>query len=60
MILQLDGEPLGEELSFLLIHVDVVFPILCEVAELAHVLIDSMVPLLQVSASLQRMRPADK
>jgi hypothetical protein len=37
-----------EELSLLIVHINVVCPILCEVVKLAAVLIDGVVPLLQV------------
>jgi hypothetical protein len=43
MILQLYVEPLVEELRLLLIRVNVVCPILCEVFEVLAVLIDGMV-----------------
>jgi hypothetical protein len=48
MILQLDGEPLVEELGFLLDRVDVVCPILGEAVELVVVVLHGVVPLLQV------------
>jgi hypothetical protein len=48
MILQLDSEPLAEELRFLLIRVDVMSPVLGEADELAAVVVHRVVPLLQV------------
>jgi hypothetical protein len=49
MILQLDNEPLTEELNLLLDCIDVVCPIfLSDAIELAAVVIDGVVPLLQV------------
>jgi hypothetical protein len=53
MILQLDSEPLVEELGFLLIHVDVMCPILGEAIQLATVVIHGVVPLFQVEELLQ-------
>jgi hypothetical protein len=52
MILQLDLEPLVEELGLLLLRVNVVCPVLCEVVELAVVLIDGVVPLLHIVGTL--------
>jgi hypothetical protein len=48
MILQLDSEPLAEELRFLLIRVDVMSPVLGEANELAAIVVLRVVPLLQV------------
>jgi hypothetical protein len=42
-----------EELGLLVVHVDMMCPILCEVVELLAVLIDFVVPLLQVEELLQ-------
>jgi hypothetical protein len=52
MILDLDGEPLVEELDFLLIHVAVVSLVLGEVVELTVVVVHGVVPLLQVEELL--------
>jgi hypothetical protein len=48
MILQLDREPIAEEVGFLLICVDMVGPVLGEGVELAYVVVHGVVPLLQV------------
>jgi hypothetical protein len=48
MILQLDSEPLAEELGFLLVHVDMMSPVLGEAIELVIVVVHGVVPLLQV------------
>jgi hypothetical protein len=53
MILQLYGELLMEELSLLLVHVNVVCSVLHEVVELLAVLMDGVVPLSQVEELYQ-------
>jgi hypothetical protein len=44
----LDREPLAEELSLLILCINVVCPVLGEVVELVEVVVDEVVPLLQV------------
>jgi hypothetical protein len=53
LILQLDVEPFAEELNLLLIRVNVVCPILHEFVELVAVVVDSVVPLLQIEELCQ-------
>jgi hypothetical protein len=53
VILQLYGEPLAEELDLLLISINVVCLVLCEVVELLAVLVDGAVPLSQVEELCQ-------
>jgi hypothetical protein len=48
MILQLNSEPLAKELSLLCISINMVILILCQIVELLNVLIDRMVPLVQI------------
>jgi hypothetical protein len=52
MVLQLDGKCLAGQIGFLFVHVDMVGPILREVVKLAHVVIHTVVPLLQVKKLL--------
>jgi hypothetical protein len=47
-ILQLNSEPHAKELNLLLVSINVVAPVLCQVVELLGVLIDSVVPLVQI------------
>jgi hypothetical protein len=53
MVLQLDREPIAEEVGFLLICVDMVGPILGESLELVKAVMHGVVPLLQVQQLLQ-------
>jgi hypothetical protein len=48
MILQLNSEPLAIELGLLCISINMVTPVLCQVVELLDVLIDRIVPLVQI------------
>jgi hypothetical protein len=48
MILQLNSEPLAIELDLLCISINMVTPVLCQVVELLDVLIDRIVPLVQI------------
>jgi hypothetical protein len=48
MILQLNSEPLAKELDLLCISIHMVTPVLCQIVELLNVLIDRMVPLVQI------------
>jgi hypothetical protein len=48
MILQLNSEPLAKELDLLCISIHMVTPVLCQIVELLNVLIDRMVPLMQI------------
>jgi hypothetical protein len=48
MVLPLDGKPIAEEVSFLLIRVDMVGAILGKGVELMSIVIHGVVPLLQV------------
>jgi hypothetical protein len=48
MILQLNSEPLAIELGLLCININMVTPVLCQVVELLDVLIDRIVPLVQI------------
>jgi hypothetical protein len=48
MILQLNSEPLAKELGLLCISIHMVTPVLCQIVELLNVLIDRMVPLVQI------------
>jgi hypothetical protein len=51
--LQVDGKPFKVEVSFLLIHIDVVWPVLGKGVELPHVVKYNMVPMLKVQEFLQ-------
>jgi hypothetical protein len=44
MVLQLDGEPIVEDVGFLLFRVDMVGPILGEGVELVSIVVHSVVP----------------
>jgi hypothetical protein len=48
MILQLNSEPLAKELNLLCISINMVTPVLCQIIELLNVLIDRMVPVVQI------------
>jgi hypothetical protein len=48
MILQLNSKPLAKELNFILIYIDMMTPVMCQVFELLGVLIDRAVPLVQI------------
>jgi hypothetical protein len=48
VILQLNSKPLTKELGFLRICIDMMTPVLCQVVELLGVLIDRVVPLVQI------------
>jgi hypothetical protein len=47
-ILQLNSEPLAKELGLLCISINMVTPVLHQVVELLGVLIDEVVPLVQI------------